>query len=183
MLPGADELWADLDPSLSHCNHGSYGAVPRPVREYQDELRRRADVNPNKWFRFELPDRLEQARLHMASFIGASENNAVFVANATTGVNVAMAAVELTEGDEVLVTDHVYGAILRTATRATERVGGSVRVVRRRPRRRRRRAGSGVRRRGERLDPRRDHRSHRVTDRPGPTSERDRRRRCASAAS
>ena len=129
MLPGADKLWADLDPSLSHCNHGSYGAVPRPVREYQDELRRLADVNPNQWFRFEMPERLEAARIQMSAFIGAAPNNAVFVNNATTGINVAMAAVELTEGDEVLVTDHVYGAILRTATRATDRVGGSVRVV------------------------------------------------------
>jgi len=129
MLPGADKLWADLDPSVSHCNHGSYGAVPRPVREYQDELRRLAEVNPNQWFRFESPERLEQARLQMAAFIGAAPDNAVFVPNATTGVNVAMGAVELTEGDEVLVTDHAYGAVLRTARRATARVGGSVRVV------------------------------------------------------
>ncbi len=129
MLPGADELWADLDPTVSHCNHGSYGAVPRPVRLFQDDLRRRAEVNPNQWFRFTLPELLEQARAHMAGFIGASPDNAVFVANATTGVNVALAAVRLQSSEHVIVTDHVYGAILRTAQRATARVGGTVNIA------------------------------------------------------
>ena len=129
MLPGADEVWADLDRSRSHCNHGSYGAVPRAVRLQHDELRSRAAVNPNDWWRFEMPERREAARLAMAKFIGASPDNAVFVPNATTGVNIAMAAVELTEGDEVLVTDHVYGAIWRTATRDADRVGGTVTTV------------------------------------------------------
>jgi isopenicillin-N epimerase len=50
----------------------------------------------------------------------------VFVANATTGVNVALHAVNLRDGDGVIVTDHVYGAVMRTARRATERAGGEV---------------------------------------------------------
>ncbi len=129
MLPGADELWADLDPSVRHCNHGSYGAVSRPVREHRNALQLRAEQNPNHWFRFELPELLERARLHMATFIGVGADNAAFVANATTGVNVALQAVGLRDGDEVVVTDHVYGAVLRTARRATERVGGATRIA------------------------------------------------------
>ncbi len=129
MLPGAGELWADLDPLVRHCNHGSYGAVPRPVREHRNALQRRAEANPNQWFRFELPELLERARLHMADFIGVSADSAAFVRNATTGVNVALQAVGLREGDEVIVTDHVYGAVLRTARRATERVNGTTRIA------------------------------------------------------
>jgi len=53
----------------------------------------------------------------------------VFVPNATTGVNIALQAAELTEGDEVIVTDHVYGAVARTAARDTARVGGVVRTA------------------------------------------------------
>src|SRR5258706_1016649 len=83
MLPGADELWADLDPSISHCNHGSYGAVPRPVRLFQDELRRSAEVNPNRFFRFELPGRREEARIKMAAFVGGPADNTAFVPTAT----------------------------------------------------------------------------------------------------
>lgn len=129
MLPGADELWADLDPSVRHCNHGSYGAVARPVRERRSEYQRRAEANPNQWFRFELPELLGAARLHMANFIGATPDNAVFVNNATTGVNIAIESIGLRQGDEIVVTDHVYGAVARTAIRATTRVGGAVQVA------------------------------------------------------
>jgi isopenicillin-N epimerase len=129
MLPGADELWADLDPEFSHCNHGSYGAVPTSVRLHQEQLRVRAERNPNQWFRFEVPGLLEDARRHMAAYIGAPADTAVFVPNATTGVNIALAAVDLGEGDEIIVTDHVYGAVYRTAKRATARVNGAVRVA------------------------------------------------------
>jgi isopenicillin-N epimerase len=129
MLPGADELWADLDPTVSHCNHGSYGAVPRPVRLAQDEFRRRAETNPNEWHRFTLPPLVEAARLHMAKFVGATADNAVFVENATSGVNVALAAVGLRDGEGVVITDHAYGAIARTARRATDRVGGETTIA------------------------------------------------------
>lgn len=129
MLDGARELWADLDPAVAHCNHGSYGAVPRPVRLYQDELRRRAETNPNRWFRFEVPERVEAARLFMANFIGASSDHTMWVANATTAVNIALAAVPIERGDEIVVTDHVYGAVWRTAERAARRGGGSVAVA------------------------------------------------------
>jgi isopenicillin-N epimerase len=129
MLPGADELWADLDPAVRHCNHGSYGAVMRSVREHRVELQRKAETNPNQWFRFELPERLDHARRHMAGFLGVPPDNAVFVANATTGVNVALRAVGLRDGDEAIVTDHVYGAVFRTMRRATDRVGGVTRVA------------------------------------------------------
>ncbi|HVE95307.1 MAG TPA: aminotransferase class V-fold PLP-dependent enzyme [Acidimicrobiales bacterium] len=129
MLDGARDLWPDLDPNVAHCNHGSYGAVPRPVRLYQDELRRQAETNPNRWFRFDLPERLESARLSMAAFVGASPDNAVWVPNATTGVNVALTAVPLDAGAEILITDHVYGAIRRTAERMARRIGGKVTVA------------------------------------------------------
>lgn len=129
MLPGADKLWADLDPSKSHCNHGSYGAVPQPVRLHRAELQTQAEANPNQWFRYEVPVRMEAARLHMAAFLGADPSGAVFVPNATTGVNVALAAARLRPGDEVIITDHAYGAIARTARRGVARVEGQVRVA------------------------------------------------------
>ena len=129
MLPGARDLWADLDPEVAHCNHGSYGAVAAPVRAYQDELRRLTETNPNQWFRFDLPERVDAARRFMAGFIGTSPEHAVWVANATTGVNVALSAVPLEAGDEIIVTDHAYGAIARTAKRCAARVGGRVTVA------------------------------------------------------
>ncbi len=65
----------------------------------------------------------------MARLIGAKPENAVFVANATTGISTALRSVPLAERAEILVTDHVYGAILIAARRAVQQVGGQVKIV------------------------------------------------------
>ncbi len=63
MLPdvGAGPRWHtgamrdafDLDPAVVHLNHGSFGAVPRPVAEAQQRIRARAEANPMRFFRVE----------------------------------------------------------------------------------------------------------------------------------
>jgi len=129
MLDSARELWSDLDPAFDHCNHGSFGAVARRVREHQDELRRLAERNPNQWFRYEVPARVEAARIAMASFVGAAPENTIWAKNATTAVNVALSAVPMERGAEILLTDHVYGAVWRTAERIARRHGGTTVVA------------------------------------------------------
>jgi isopenicillin-N epimerase len=47
----------------------------------------------------------------------------VFSTNATTAINTVLASLELRDGDEVLVTDHGYGAIRLAAERACQRTG------------------------------------------------------------
>ena len=122
------ELWS-LDPKLAHLNHGSFGAVPLPVLEAQRRWRERMDGNPVGFFRRKLQPALDAARLAVCSFLGADAEGVTFVQNSTSGVGVVLAAFPLVTGDEVLVTDHVYGAVLFGARKAAARVGASVRVV------------------------------------------------------
>jgi isopenicillin-N epimerase len=91
-------------------NHGSFGACPRRVLEIQNDFRRQMEAEPVRFFIRELPPLLAVARGELADFIGADPDGLVFVANATTGVNTALAAVPLETGDEVIVTDHGYPA-------------------------------------------------------------------------
>ena len=64
-------LW-QLDPSIAHLNHGSFGAVPHDVQLVQESFQKRMNANPNRWFRSELPDLMSGAR-HIRS--GSSERN------------------------------------------------------------------------------------------------------------
>lgn len=116
------ELWA-LDPSMLHLNHGSFGAVPRPVLGEQRMWRERMEGNPVKFFRRELQGALDEARLALCAFLGADPDGAAFVLNTTTGVSAVFASFPLADGDEILITDHVYGAVRFGATRAAERAG------------------------------------------------------------
>ncbi len=65
------------------------------------------------FFLRQLPPLFITARARLADFVGAGADDLVFVDNATVGMNVVAASVELRPGDEVLLNDHEYGAVTR----------------------------------------------------------------------
>ncbi|HYT79204.1 MAG TPA: aminotransferase class V-fold PLP-dependent enzyme [Actinomycetota bacterium] len=123
--PQVRALWP-LDPSVAHLNHGSFGAVPSPVLAEQDRWRTLMDSNPTGFFWRFLPDALDNARVAVARFLRADPDGFVFATNATTAINTILASLELTSRDEVLVTDHGYGAIRLAAERACKLSGATL---------------------------------------------------------
>jgi isopenicillin-N epimerase len=120
-------LWA-LDPDVAHCNHGSFGAVPTPVVQAQDELRARVVSNPCRWYHTDLPGLVVEARSEITRFVGADPGDVALVTNATAGVSSVLQSLALGPADEVVVTDHVYGAVSLAVDRFCARTGAS-RVV------------------------------------------------------
>jgi len=123
----AATLWA-LDPALRHLNHGSFGAVPRAALAHQAASRRQMELAPVAWFPG-LPQRVEGARTLLAPWLGVDVERLALVPNASGGASVAFAAVPLSRGSEVLVTDHGYGAVTMGAARAARRAGATVRTA------------------------------------------------------
>lgn len=114
-FPGGAELFA-LDPGIAHLNHGSYGAVPIPVQEVQAALRAEVHADPDTFFNG-VADRLVKTRGRIAARLGADPDGIAFISNATEGANLALDAVPLADGDEILVTDHGYGTVVAAAAR------------------------------------------------------------------
>jgi len=101
-----------LDPGLHHLNHGSFGAVPVPVLEAQDDWRRRIERDPVGFVDRHLLAALDEARSTWASVLGADPEGVVMLRNTTAGMGAVLASVlsSLPSGAEVLITDHAYNS-------------------------------------------------------------------------
>ncbi len=69
---------------------------------------------------------LEKVRNRLAEYVGAPASDLAFTANATIGMNSVAASVRLRPGDEVLLNDHEYGAVLRIWERACQQSGAKL---------------------------------------------------------
>lgn len=103
-----------LRPDVIFLNHGSFGACPRPVFDVYQSWQRELERQPVEFLGRRFTDLLRQARESLGAFVGADADELVYVPNATTGLNIVARSLPLQEGDEVLATDHEYGALDRT---------------------------------------------------------------------
>ncbi|MBK8989402.1 MAG: aminotransferase class V-fold PLP-dependent enzyme [Chloroflexi bacterium] len=103
-----------LDPDVIFLNHGSFGATPRPVFDVYQQWQRRLERQPVHFLVEELPHHLAAARQALADYLHAAADDLVYVPNATFALNVIARSLPLGPGDEVLTTDHEYGACNNT---------------------------------------------------------------------
>ena len=103
-----------LDPDIVFLNHGTFGACPKPVfdeyQRWQLELERR----PVEFLGRRITAQLAEARAKLAGYVGAAADEVVYFPNPTTAINMVARSLNLKPGDEILTTDHEYGAMDRT---------------------------------------------------------------------
>ena len=139
-----------LEPSIHFLNHGSFGACPRPVFEAYQRWQAELERQPVEFLGRRAADLLAESRAALAAYLGAAADDVVYFPNPTTAVNmvarnVARLAVEgdrdegdrkgqraplfrasplrLHPGDEILTTDHEYGAMDRTWGYVCDQIG------------------------------------------------------------
>ena len=102
-----------IRPDIVFLNNGSFGACPKPVFEVYQNWQLELEQQPVEFLGRRHGTLMQKARKVLATFLGTSGENLFFVPNATTGLNIVAHSLKLEPGDEILTTDHEYGAMDR----------------------------------------------------------------------
>ncbi|MDJ0800576.1 MAG: aminotransferase class V-fold PLP-dependent enzyme [Calothrix sp. MO_167.B12] len=127
-LPEIRNLWS-LDPNVTFLNHGSFGACPKAVLSFQQQLRAKLEAEPVRFFTREWEPLIDDSRNQLAAFVGADRQDLVFVPNATTGVNAVLRSLHFSAGDELLTINHEYNACRNALDFIASRSGARVVVA------------------------------------------------------
>lgn len=103
-----------LDPNVTFLNHGSFGATPKPVFEEYQRWQRELEYQPVEFLGRRHNELMRAARLALAGYLRTEPDNLVYTQNVTISINIAAHSLALGPGDEVLASDHEYGACDRT---------------------------------------------------------------------
>ena len=106
-----------LDSEITFLNHGSFGACPKPVFEEYQRWQLELEKQPVQFMSVDLFSHLWDARNALGEYVGCSADDLVFVSNPTMAGNGVMKSLNLQPSDEVLSTDHEYGALIRAWNR------------------------------------------------------------------
>jgi isopenicillin-N epimerase len=103
-----------LDPSVTFLNHGSFGATPKHVfaeyQRWQLELERQ----PVEFLGRRFAGLMAESRKTLGAYLGTHADNLIYTQNVTISLNIVARSLNLGAGDEVLTSDHEYGAMDRT---------------------------------------------------------------------
>lgn len=112
-----------FDPGVTYLNHGSFGPPVDAVRRDRERWSEALARNPMDFFLRQLEPALDAAADRLGKLVGCRGEDLVFVPNATTAMNIVAENLKLEAGDEVLLNDHEYGAVIRIWGRACGAVG------------------------------------------------------------
>ncbi|XP_006824082.1 uncharacterized protein LOC102802809, partial [Saccoglossus kowalevskii] len=104
-----------LDSDIVHCNHGSYGTVPRRVLAVKQRFEVDAEKCPDAFILNHTSVHYNAARAAVAQFVGSNKENIVFVENVTTAINAVLKRIQLVAGDSILITNLTYPSTTYTA--------------------------------------------------------------------
>ncbi len=103
-----------LDPKIVYLNHGSFGACPKNIFDSLIKYQKLLEFEPVKHLVHDVFEYLEKSRESLGNYINCNKDDVVFSPNPSTALNTVIRSLDLKEGDEILTTNHEYGALDKT---------------------------------------------------------------------
>jgi isopenicillin-N epimerase len=103
-----------LSKHITHLNHGSFGACPKPIFDNYQFWQLKLEQEPVNFYVNEGMQHLEKSRDALATYINCDAQNIVFTTNPSYAINIIAKGFNLKEGDEILSSNLEYGALIKT---------------------------------------------------------------------
>jgi isopenicillin-N epimerase len=103
-----------LKPDIIYLNFGAFGACAKPVFQRYQQLQLELEQEPTYFMNVAGPQYLKDSKKALAEYLNTNEDDLVYVANPSFGVNIVAKSFPLRQNDEVLATNIEYGACDRT---------------------------------------------------------------------
>jgi isopenicillin-N epimerase len=103
-----------LSPAIRHLNHGSFGACPKPIFEDYQKWQLALERDPVQFFVHDGNTQLQRSKEALADYINCDADDLVMTMNPSYAINIIAKSITLEAGDEILATNHEYGALVRT---------------------------------------------------------------------
>ena len=116
-------------PGQINLNAGTLSPTPRPVWDATTQLREEMAIDGTRFFWDALPPLLEASRRRLGAFLGVGTERLLLLPNVTFAMNLAIAALPLREGDEVVLADACYGAMRMALERRAAAAGALLKTV------------------------------------------------------
>ena len=115
-----------FEDGITYLNHGSYGACPKAIFENYQQWQFKLEKQPVKFFTDELYTALKDSRIALSEFLGCYQDEILFFQNPTTAVSNIIYNLNLDSNDEILMTDHEYGALVRAWNVMGQKTGAKI---------------------------------------------------------
>lgn len=103
-----------LRSDINYLNHGSFGACPKEVFEAYQNFQLQLEQEPLQFMVNKGEALLDTSKQALANYLNCDKLDLVYTTNPSYALNIVVKSLKLEEGDEVLSTDHEYGAMDRT---------------------------------------------------------------------
>ncbi|KAI1267892.1 selenocysteine lyase [Xylariaceae sp. FL1019] len=127
-LPRPDPMlskWS-LRQDVVHMDHGSSGACPTEILEYQNALRWDLDRGSPEFFLSAWSPRHRASKERLSKFVGADYDELLLTPGSTLGLNIVTQSQQFQPGDELLTTNHAYSSVTMLLKHVANRDGAKV---------------------------------------------------------
>ncbi len=115
-----------IDPEIIFLNHGSYGSCPISVFSDYQKWQKILEKQPVEFFQKEIFHLLKKSRNSLSEFVGCNHDEIVFFPNPTTAVANIIHSLDLNKDDEILMTNHEYGALVNAWKSWSKKSGAKI---------------------------------------------------------